>query len=90
MLIFIILFPLIGAAINGIVFATPLRNILFDSSVGRWEKKAVGFIGCTSVLLSAIFTTILFFKLLALEPGSRLFVQQLYTWIPSGELNVKV
>ncbi len=89
MILYIVLFPLIGALINGLLFATPLKKIIFGNKTESWEKKAVGFIGCFAVLLSAILSTVLFFRLLGLAPDERLFVQDVYTWIPSGELNVK-
>ena len=89
MILYIVLFPLLGALINGLLFATPLKKIIFGDNTESWEKKAVGFIGCFSVLLSAIVSTVLFFKLLGLAPADRLFVQDVFTWIPSGDLNVK-
>jgi len=89
MISYIVLFPLIGAIINGLLFATPLKKIIFGNNTESWEKKAVGFIGCFAVLLSAIVSTILFFRLLGLAPADRLFIQDVYTWIPSGELDVK-
>jgi len=89
MILYIVLFPLLGAIINGLLFATPLKKIIFGNDTESWEKKAVGFIGCFAVFLSAIVSTILFFRLLGLAPAERLFIQDVYTWIPSGELNVK-
>ena len=89
MLFFIVLFPLIGAAINGLIFATPLKDILFKDKDEKWEKNAIGIIGCSAVFLSAIFSTIMFFRLLGFEPAERLIVEEIFTWIPSGELNVK-
>ena len=62
MISYIVLFPLIGALINGLLFATPLKKILFGENTESWEKKAVGFIGCLAVLLSAIVSTVLFFN----------------------------
>ncbi|MGI9533435.1 MAG: NADH-quinone oxidoreductase subunit L [Thermodesulfobacteriota bacterium] len=89
MLLLIVLFPLIGAAINGLLFATPLKNILFKEKDEDWEKKAVGIIGCAAVFLSAVFSTILFFRLLGMDPADRLIVEEIFIWIPSGELNVE-
>ena len=89
MLLLIVLFPLIGAAVNGILFATPIRYVLFKDKDEKWEKNAVGVIGCASVFLSAVFSTILFFRLLGMDPGDRLIVEEIFSWIPSGELNVK-
>ena len=89
MISLIVLFPLIGAIINGLLFATPLKNIIFGNNTESWEKKAVGFIGCFAVLLSAIVSTVLFFRLLGVAPAERLIVQDVFTWIQSGELNVK-
>ncbi len=89
MISYIVLFPLIGALINGLLFATPLKKIIFGNNTESWEKKAVGFIGCFAVLLSAIISTVLFFRLLGMAPADRLLIQDVYTWIPSGDLNVK-
>ena len=89
MLLLTVLFPLVGASVNGLLFATPLKNILFKNRGEQWEKNAVGIIGCTTVFLSAVFSTILFFRLIGLDPGQRLIVEDVFTWIPSGDLNVK-
>jgi len=89
MILYIVLFPLIGAIINGLLFATPLKRIVFGNNTEAWEKKAVGFIGCFAVFLSAVVSTILFFRLLGMAPADRLILQDVFTWIHSGDLNVK-
>ena len=89
MIFYIVLFPLLGALINGLLFATPLKKIIFGENTESWEKKAVGIIGCLAVFLSAVVSTILFFRLLGVPPDQRLIVEEVFTWIPSGDLNVK-
>ena len=89
MLLFIVLFPLIGATVNGLLFATPIKDVLFKNKDDKWQKNAVGIVGCASVFLSAVLSTVLFFRLLGLDPADRLIVEEIFTWIPSGELNVK-
>lgn len=89
MLLWIVLAPLIGSAINGLIFSTNLRKLFFGSDDKGSEKKAVGLIGCFSVFISAILSTILFFKLLGLDYSARSIIHDVFLWIPSGELTVK-
>lgn len=87
MIVWIILFPLIGAAINGLLFAS-----------GLWQKKCggdehsersiSGLIASGAVLLSAILSTYYFVQLLSLEPSQRQIIQELFVWIPSGDFTV--
>ncbi len=87
MLLWIVLLPLIGAVINGIVFASGMWTKLFGGDK-HTEHSVVNIVGPGVVLLSAILSTILFVKLLALDPESRLLVLTLFEWIPSGEFSV--
>jgi NADH-quinone oxidoreductase subunit L len=71
MLAIIILAPLAGAAILG----------LFGKRMG---ERLIGYIACSTVLLSAIFSFIAFFQNLeALNHGKRI-TQYLFTWISVG------
>src|SRR4030066_92008 len=49
------------------------------------EKIIVGIIGCGVVLISALISSFLFFKLEALHPQQKEIIQELYIWIPSGD-----
>ncbi len=71
------LFPLIGFLINGLL-------------LGRLPRAAVNFIACASVGLSFIVAVMLFFDLRALPEGQRVMEQVLFTWIPSGALQVNI
>ncbi|MBD3331303.1 NADH-quinone oxidoreductase subunit L [candidate division GN15 bacterium] len=71
------LFPLIGFLINGLL-------------LGRLPRAAVNFIACASVGLSFIVAVMLFFDLRALPEGQRVLEQVLFTWIPSGALQVNI
>ncbi len=87
MIVWIILFPLIGAIINGLLFAS-----------GFWQKKCggdehseqsiSGIVASGAVLLSAILSTYYFVQLLSLEPSQRQIIQELFVWIPSGDFTV--
>ena len=74
------LFPLIGVILNGVV-----RPKL-------WPKndKLTGVIGSLTILASFVVGLIAFFELLGVDPGSRHMVQDLYTWIGVGSLQVKL
>lgn len=83
MIAWIIFFPLIGALINGLLFASGLwRKVLGgDEHTGR---RVVSFLGCGVILISAIISSIMFFKLRALDPAQRQIIQELFLWIRSG------
>jgi NADH-quinone oxidoreductase subunit L len=71
MLAIIILAPLVGAAILG----------LFGK---RMSERLIGYIACSTVLVSAVFSFITFFQNYhALEEGKRV-TQYLFTWINVG------
>jgi NADH-quinone oxidoreductase subunit L len=71
LLAFIVLAPLLGAAILGI----------FGK---RMNERLIGAIACSTVLISAVLSFLVFFKNLhALEEGKRV-TQYLFTWISVG------
>ncbi|MGH7886177.1 MAG: NADH-quinone oxidoreductase subunit L [Thermodesulfobacteriota bacterium] len=86
MLAIIVLTPLLGAVINGLFYAAGLGKKL---SLKPDNKEAVTYISCGAVLISALLSTYLFISFIKTDPESRLIVSELFTWIPSGELNVK-
>ncbi|MEP9411050.1 MAG: NADH-quinone oxidoreductase subunit L [Candidatus Brocadia sp.] len=67
----ILLFPLIGAVINGIIGK-------------KLRKETVGYIACGSIGLSFFVSALVFCGLLLLPPDARLFEKQLFIWIESG------
>ncbi len=88
-MIFIVLAPIVGAIINGLFFATGLRNVLFRDTDNRLIERAVGIIACSSVLVSALLSTYLFVKLIALPETQRTITEVLFTWITSSDLNIR-
>ncbi len=88
-MLFIILAPLVGSLVNGLLFSTPLKGKLFGSSDEHSIDKAVSFIACISVFISAVLTTFLFLKLISLEAESRVLTETFFTWISSSELNIE-
>src|SRR5919109_1048817 len=88
MLSWIIFAPLIGVLINGLIFASGLwRKVLGGDE--HTEKSVVSVVGCGVILVSAIISSLMFFKLIALNPEERRIVQELFVWIPSGEFTAK-
>src|SRR3990167_9120108 len=87
MILWIILIPLIGAALNGLVFASGFWKKCLRGDE-HTEKKVVSIVGCGVVLVSALISSVLFFKLLSLEPQRREIIQNLFEWIPSGSFTV--
>lgn len=67
----ILLFPLIGAAINGLIGK-------------RLRKETVGYIACGAIGLSLFISILVFCGLLLLPPDERLFEKHLFSWIESG------
>lgn len=67
----ILLFPLIGTAINGLIGK-------------RLRKETVGYIACGAIGLSFFISILVFCGLLLLPPAERLFEKQLFSWIESG------
>ena len=77
----IVLFPLLGAAVNGLLGAR------IQERVG---KPMVAIIACAPVTLSFLFSLWAFSRLLALPAKQRFLIDQFYTWIPMGTFNVDV
>ncbi|MBI2470507.1 MAG: NADH-quinone oxidoreductase subunit L [Planctomycetes bacterium] len=67
----ILLFPLIGTAINGLIG----KNL---------RKETVGYVACGAIGLSFFVSILVFIGLLLLPPDARLFEKQLFSWIESG------
>ncbi len=87
MIVWIILIPLLGAVVNGLVFATGFWKKVLGGDE-HTEIKLVNIVGCGVVLIAALISSVLFFKLLSLEPQNRQIIQTLFEWIPSGEFTV--
>ena len=69
--------PLFGAIVNGL-------------GAGKLPRKVVSAIGTGTVGLSFLIAIGCFFELLGMPPEDRVFAQQLYSWIDSGDLSVPV
>ena len=74
----IVLFPLIGFVI--IAFFGKRIN----------SEKAIGWIGSTAVFLSFLTAVYLFVDLLGRDPGDRMYVSTVYTWIATGNFSVDI
>jgi NADH-quinone oxidoreductase subunit L len=88
-LVWVILAPLLGALINGLVFASGFWKRVIGGDE-HTEKRIVSFLGCGVIFISAILSSILFLSLLELAPSDRRIVQELYLWIPSGDFSVSI
>ncbi|MDE0030443.1 MAG: NADH-quinone oxidoreductase subunit L, partial [Deltaproteobacteria bacterium] len=77
----IVLFPLLGAAVNGLLGARIQE---------QWGKRAVAFIACAPVTLSFLFSLWAFGRLLGLPAKERFLIDAFYTWIPMGSFSVDV
>lgn len=75
----IIFLPLIGAIINGLLGAAIQK---------RMGKGAIGVIACTPVVVAFGLSVLAFFRLAALPAERRFLIDNLYTWIHLGSLNV--
>ncbi|MCF6150360.1 MAG: NADH-quinone oxidoreductase subunit L [Candidatus Kuenenia sp.] len=73
----ILLFPLIGSAMNGL-FGRRLR------------KESIGYIACGAIGLSFFISVLVFIGLLLLPPEERIFEKHLFSWIQSGSFNAAV
>jgi len=82
MIFLIVLLPLIGAALNGLLFSCGLIKKDHES-----ERRIVSIIGCGSILLAALISTYLFIQLIQNDNPAGI-IQNSFTWIVSGELNV--
>lgn len=87
MIVWIILIPLFGALVNGLVFATGFWKKVLGGDE-HTERTLVNIVGCGVVLVSALISSVLFFRLLSLDPQNRQIIQTLFEWISSGEFTV--
>jgi NADH-quinone oxidoreductase subunit L len=72
----IVLFPLIGLLINGLL-GRKIKN-----------EAVVGFIGSAAVGLSFVIAALIFIEQLGAPPEGRSHIVTLFTWIAAGSLNV--
>ncbi len=77
----IVLFPLIGAIING-VFGALLQK--------RFGKKAISIVACSVIGLAFIFALRAFFHLVSVEPEQRYLLDSVLRWIHIGSLQVDI
>ena len=77
----IVLFPLLGAVING-VFGAKIQ--------GRFGKNGISVVACTAVGLAFIFALQAFFQLTSLAPEERYLLDTLLRWIHIGALQVDI
>ena len=77
----IVLFPLLGAAVNGLLGARIQE---------RAGKRMVAVIACAPVTLSFLFSLWAFSRLLSLPAKERFLIDHFYSWIPMGSFNVDV
>ena len=77
----IVLFPLLGAAVNGLLGARIQE---------RAGKRMVAVIACAPVTLSFLFSLWAFGRLLSLPAKERFLIDHFYSWIPMGSFNVDV
>lgn len=80
MLLAIVLFPLGGALLNAVLSASGMLR-----ADHKREHQVVSVIACCSILISALLSTYLF--LFVLNPAG--LVENSFTWIVSGDLNVR-
>ena len=77
----IVLLPLIGAAVNGLLGAMLQR---------KFGKGVISLLACAPVLISFFISLFVFFNLMALKPEDRFLIDHLYSWLALGTLNVDV
>ena len=77
----IVLFPLLGAAVNGLLGARIQE---------RMGKRMVAVIACAPVTLSFLFSVWAYGRLLGLPAKERFLIDHFYTWIPMGSFSVDV
>jgi NADH-quinone oxidoreductase subunit L len=69
--------PLLGAIVNGL-------------GAGKLPRRVVSAIGTGTVGVAFLIAVGCFFEMLRVAPGERLYVQQLYSWVDSGDLSASV
>lgn len=77
----IVILPLLGAALNGLLGARIQE---------RFGKSAIAYIACTPVVLSFLLACSAFVKLLSSPAEQRFLIDRFYTWIPLGTFEVNV
>lgn len=77
----IVLFPLLGAVING-VFGAKIQE--------RFGKNGISVVACTAVGLAFIFALRAFLQLTSLAPEERYLLDTLLRWIHIGALQVDI
>ena len=73
----------------------PAAGFLFNGLIGRWynvDKRVVGWVACSALGLSFLFSILVFLSLLKLAPDARAVVPDkvLFDWIVSGELKTVI
>src|SRR5262245_59667942 len=64
-------FPLLGAAINGVI------------GIRSFSRRMAGYVACTTMVGSLVLSLIAFWELLALPPAERAYDVVLGPWIPN-------
>jgi NADH-quinone oxidoreductase subunit L len=77
----IVLLPLLGAAINGLLGVWLQR---------QFGKRSIGFVACTPLVISFILSLWAFSDLVNLDPEKRFLIDRLYSWISLGSLNADI
>jgi NADH-quinone oxidoreductase subunit L len=78
---YIVLLPLVGAAIN--FLAGPWLQKTFS-------KRAISLVGCGVVVLAFLLAVKAFFAMLGMAPENRFMLDDLWTWIGVGGLNLDI
>lgn len=77
----IVLLPLLGAAVNGLLGA------MLQKRLGKW---VISLIAYAPVLGAFLISVLAFSNLLALKPEQRFLIDRMYTWLSMGTLKVDV
>ena len=77
----IVLLPLLGAAVNGLLGA------ILQKRVGKWM---ISLFACAPLLISFLLSLQAFLHLLALKPEERFLIDRVYSWLSLGTLQVDV
>jgi len=77
----IVLLPLLGAAINGL-FGTHIQK--------RFGKAAISLVACAPVVVAFLISLRAFVQLLGLEPEQRFLLDHCWTWMNVGDLRADI
>src|SRR5262249_31000978 len=77
----IVVLPLIGAAINGLAGPFIQKN---------FGKRAISLIACTPVVIAFALAVRVFFELLALAPEERFLLDHWWTWLDVSGLHADI